>query len=44
MLNAGEFEQLAAIDGVIHIQEDAETDETKQYVLNVSTERCLSNA
>ena len=35
--------QRFVIDGVVHIQRDAERDETKYYVLNVSDERCLSN-
>ena len=43
MFHNGECEQFVVIDGVIHIQEDAEIEETKYYVLNVSSERCLSN-
>ena len=43
MFHNGECEQFELIDGVIHMQEDAEIEETKYYVLNVSNERCLSN-
>ena len=39
----GVYQRFVAIDGVVHIQRDAEKDETKYYVLNVSDERCLSN-
>ena len=39
----GFYQRFVAIDGVVHIQRDAEKDETKYYVLNVSDERCLSN-
>ena len=39
----GVYQQFVVIDGVVHIQRDAERDETKYYVLNVSDERCLSN-
>ena len=39
----GVYQQFVVIDGVVHIQRDAERDETKYYVLNVSGERCLSN-
>ena len=39
----GVYQQFVVIDGVIHIQRDAETEETKYYLLNVSDERCLSN-
>ena len=39
----GVYQQFVVIDGVVHIQRDAEIDETKYYVLNVSDERCLSN-
>ena len=43
MLKDGSCELFVAIDGVIHIQEDAEIEQTKYYILNVSNERCLSN-
>ena len=39
----GVYQRFVVIDGVVHIQRDAEIDETKYYVLNVSDERCLSN-
>ena len=39
----GVYQRFVVIDGVVHIQRDAERDETKYYVLNVSDERCLSN-
>ena len=39
----GVYHQFVVIDSVVHIQRDAEIDETKYYVLNVSDERCLSN-
>ena len=38
----GVYQRFVVI-GVVHIQRDAEIDETKYYVLNVSDERCLSN-
>ena len=37
----GVYQQFVVIDGVVHIQRDAERDETKYYVLNVSGERCF---
>ena len=43
LFNDGLLKRFAVIDGVINIQEDAETEETKYYVLNISDERCLSN-
>ena len=39
----GVYQRFVAIDGVVHIQRDAEKDETKYYLLNVCDERCLSN-
>ena len=39
----GVYQQFVVIDGVVHVQRDAETEETKYYLLNVSDERCLSN-
>ena len=39
----GVYQRFVVIDGVVHIQRDADIDETKYYVLNVSDERCLSN-
>ena len=39
----GVYRQFVVIDGAVHIQRDAETEETKYYLLNVSDERCLSN-
>ena len=39
----GVYQRFVVIDGVVHIQRDAEKEETKHYMLDVSDERCLSN-
>ena len=31
------------INGIIHLQENADTEETSYFVLNVSNESCLSD-